>query len=206
MSLADLSFKLYTDSGLTTPFSGTYQLTHNVNLSDNPTDFVLYFGSTDSARQLQANSNPGVDAINLTPTNTLPEWDNATAYALGDLVEPTTPNGKVYKVTTAGTSHATTEPTWPTVGIGSTVSDGTVVWALQGNRHEITEIKLALTSGGLAGATGGGALNIGTTLTGGVVNAVQVNVRVTNAVTTVRNNTSHAEMAVFINEVVETEV
>ena len=49
--------------------------------------------------------------------------------ALGDRVEPSTPNGYVYECTTAGTTHASTEPTWPTTGIGSsTVSDGTVVW------------------------------------------------------------------------------
>src|SRR5512139_1088803 len=37
----------------------------------------------------------------------------------------TTRRGYVYECTTAGTSHATTQPTWPTSG---TVNDGTAVW------------------------------------------------------------------------------
>lgn len=206
MALVDLSFKLYTDTGLTTPFGGTYQLTHNTSLSDNPQDFVLYFGSADATRQLEANSNPGVDNITLTPTDQLDDWATATAYSLGDLVEPTTPNGKVYKCTTAGTSHASTEPTWPTASIGSTVSDGTVVWTLQGARHLVTEIKLASTNGGLAAATAGAALSLGTTVLGGTGNYEEVHIRVTNAVTTVRNNTGHPELSIDINEVVETEI
>lgn len=40
--------------------------------------------------------------------------------------EPTTPNGHVYKVVTAGTSGGS-EPTWPTT-TGATVTDGTVTW------------------------------------------------------------------------------
>jgi hypothetical protein len=55
-------------------------------------------------------------------------WVALTAYALGDIVVPTgTPNGYCYICTTAGTSHATTQPTWPTT-IGTTVADSTVVW------------------------------------------------------------------------------
>lgn len=201
-----ISFKLYTDSGLTTLFGGTLSLVHNTDLSDNPQDTTLYFGSTDDTVQLQANSDPGVDNITLTPTDTLADWATATAYSLDDLVEPTTPNGYVYKCTTAGTSHASTEPTWPTSGIGTTVSDGTVVWTFMGARHATTEIKLATTSGGLSGATPGAALSLGTTITGGVANAQEVHVRVTNAVTSVRNNASHSEIGIYINEVIETGV
>lgn len=53
-------------------------------------------------------------------------WVTLTAYALGVFVEPVTPNGRVYKCTTAGTT-AGPEPTWPTTE-GATVTDGTVVW------------------------------------------------------------------------------
>lgn len=54
-------------------------------------------------------------------------WVAATAYAVGDIVKPTTGTGlHYYRCTVAGTSHASTEPTWPTNG--STVSDGTVTW------------------------------------------------------------------------------
>ena len=51
----------------------------------------------------------------------------ATAYTLGDVVKPTTYNSHSYKCTTAGTSHATTEPTWTTTN-GNTTTDGTAVF------------------------------------------------------------------------------
>lgn len=207
MALSDLTFKLYTDSSLTTAYSGLEQLIHETDLSDNPQDLQLYFGSDESAgtRQLQATSNPGTDQITLTPTDDLADWVTATAYSLGDYVEPTTPNGFVYECTTAGTSGGS-EPSWPTSGIGTTVADGTAVWTFKGARHATTEIKLASTSGGLAGATAGAALNLGTTLLSGSANAVEVHMRVTNAVTNVRNNTGQPEISVDINEVVESEV
>ncbi len=53
-------------------------------------------------------------------------WVIGTAYSVGDLVKPTTPNSHYYRCTVAGTSHAATEPTWPTNG--STVTDGTATW------------------------------------------------------------------------------
>lgn len=60
-------------------------------------------------------------------------WVANTAYVLGNLVIPTSGHetGYQYKCTTAGTSHATTEPTWPTVS-GRTVIDSTVVWTCIG--------------------------------------------------------------------------
>ena len=54
-------------------------------------------------------------------------WTVNTAYLVGDIVTPTTDNGKYFECTTAGTSHATTEPTWDTV-TGHTTPDNTVVW------------------------------------------------------------------------------
>ena len=55
------------------------------------------------------------------------QWLANTAYAVGDWVRKTTANGYAYKCTVAGTSHAATEPTWPTT-IGNTVADNTVTW------------------------------------------------------------------------------
>ena len=53
-------------------------------------------------------------------------WVASTAYALGDIVVPTTSNGFWYECTTAGTSAAG-EPTWPTTE-GDTVADNTATW------------------------------------------------------------------------------
>lgn len=58
-------------------------------------------------------------------------WQASTAYSLGDAARPTTRNGKVYEVTTAGTSD-NSEPTWPTTA-GNTVTDGSVVWTCRNN-------------------------------------------------------------------------
>ncbi len=60
-------------------------------------------------------------------------WAVATAYIVGDYVRPTslsTFTGIVYKCTTAGTSHASTEPTWPT-DEDDTVVDESVTWTAQ---------------------------------------------------------------------------
>lgn len=205
MALSDLTFKLYTDTGLTSAFSGLYQLVHETDLSDNPQDFVLYFGSAESAgtRTLQATSNPGVDQIALTPTVISDSWAASTAYSLGDIVIPTTPNGFKYKVTTAGTSNST-EPTWPT-SIGGSVVDNTVTWECLAATHPTTEIKLATTSGGLSGATGGAALNLGTAILSGTANYVEVHIRITNTVTSINDNTGFPELALYINEVREIE-
>jgi len=54
-------------------------------------------------------------------------WVKNTAYTVGDLVKATTYNSHSYLCTIAGTSHATTEPTWPTTN-GTTKTDGTVTW------------------------------------------------------------------------------
>ncbi len=202
MAFTGSSFGLWNDTSLTSAFSGTLSLVNYTDLSDNPQDFVLYLGSPTSGRTLEATSNPGVDSITLTPTDILPSWDSATAYTLGTLVQPVTPNNLVYKCTTAGTSDAS-EPSWPTVGIGSTVVDNTCVWTLYAAHHPTTEIKLALTSLGLDSATGGAALAVGTSISGGASNKVAVYIRITNTVTTVSNNTGNEEIGVNINAVLE---
>lgn len=204
MALEDLTFKLYTDANLTTEFGGTLAVTHQTDLSDNPQDFLLYFGSTTADVKLQTTVNPGVDNITLTPTDILPEWVTATAHVIGDAIEPTTPNGYRYVVVTEGTTGGA-EPTWPTT-VGSQVADGTVVWQLASATHEPTEIKLATSAVGLDSATGGALLSLGNTITSGTANKVEVHVRVENTVTTVSDNTGQPEIGININDVTETAV
>lgn len=54
-------------------------------------------------------------------------WTANTAYSIGDKVFPSTNNGYYYECSDAGTSHATTEPTWPTTEFES-IADGTCRW------------------------------------------------------------------------------
>ena len=60
-------------------------------------------------------------------------WEASTAYIVGDYVRPaslSTFTGLTYKCTTAGTSHGSTEPTWPTT-VDDTVDDNGVIWEAQ---------------------------------------------------------------------------
>lgn len=69
-------------------------------------------------------------------------WQAGHAYILGDVVQPTTPNTHTYICVHAGTSHATTEPTWPTDG--SSVADNTVIWSDQGTPSQVVYLQAAL--------------------------------------------------------------
>ena len=63
-------------------------------------------------------------------------WASSTAYAVGDIVRASSvqASGLVFLCSTAGTS-ASTEPAWPT-DIGSTITDGTVVWSAVASAYE----------------------------------------------------------------------
>lgn len=78
----------------------------------------------------------GGTAVTVTATRTVANswattWAAGTAYVVGDVIRPTTGNGYLYKCIIAGTSHATTEPTWTTTA-GQVNTDGTVTWANAG--------------------------------------------------------------------------
>ncbi len=64
-----------------------------------------------------------------------------------------------------------------------------VVDANSGTGSPAADVKLALTAGGLPGATGGAALNLGTTINGGAANAVAVHIRVTDSTAVTGINT-----------------
>jgi len=204
MSYNNLTWYLYDDAGLTTPSDISITVSCQTDLSDGYHDYAFYFGSTDTGQKLQAQSNPGVDSIILTPTYILPYRLPSTAYILGDSIIPATPNGYRYTCTTAGTSSSGT-PTYG-VTVGGTTTDGTVVWTLTAEDSPTTEIKLASTSGGLAGATAGAGLSLGATLLSGVSNAVQVHMRVTNTITQASSSVSTPELGVNINAIIQTAV
>lgn len=199
MPFSGSSFGLWNDVDLTSAFSGTLSVVNKTDLSDNPQDFVLYLGSPTSGTLLQAQSNPGVDNIVITPTDISAQWVGETEYSLGTLIQD---GGLVYKCTTAGISDSV-EPSWPTTGIGTTVVDGTCIWTLYAAHHPITEIKLATDSGDLAAATPGGSLSIGPEVEGGAANHIELHIRITNTVTTVSNNTGNEEIGLYPNALIE---
>ena len=82
-------------------------------------------GEATNAKVILDNKFTGAITSFITTADVASDWVASTAYAVGDVVVPTTPTGRVYQVVTAGTSGAS-EPTWNTTG-GST-GDNTVVW------------------------------------------------------------------------------
>lgn len=80
------------------------------------------------------------------------DWAVSTVHALGDMVKSLNPKNYpeqrpfdtataddfLFECTTAGTSHASVEPTWPTVS-GNTVSDGTVTWTARLNTASVPD-------------------------------------------------------------------
>ena len=64
-------------------------------------------------------------------TGAFPSWVATTAYNVGDIIQPATPNGHVYKCIQSGISGTST-PTFPT-GAGLTVSDHTAIWQENGS-------------------------------------------------------------------------
>lgn len=79
--------------------------------------------------------------------------------------------------------------------IVASISDATTSSGL-----EATDVKLALTSGGLAGATGGASLNLGTSISGGTGNAVEIFIRVAFAA---GGLVSDQDVSIDINALVE---
>ena len=76
----------------------------------------------------------GVRGISAAPTITagpasLTAWSTGTVTAKYDVVGPSTPDGKVLVALNAGTTDASTEPTWPTT-VGDTIVDNDVTWLL----------------------------------------------------------------------------
>jgi hypothetical protein len=158
---------------------GWMQLPYGVLLGYPSSDEALYFGTEQALRFLPLRGGlrrPGDTFRRITPVvdewieRVISEegyraapWTADTDYSeatpslgiFASAVEPTAhdiwePGGSyVWVCTTEGTSHATTEPTWPgapTPGV-TTVTDGTVVWTCLGQTPEWITTKY-LTDGG----------------------------------------------------------
>lgn len=81
-------------------------------------------GDYDGDTVLEASTADGRIIVGFTPE----KWATATAYAIGQQVVPTVLNGFIYEVTVDGTSHATTEPVWPTTLTQTIVDNADVTW------------------------------------------------------------------------------
>ena len=195
------SLDFYTDSALTTS-AGTFDVNHLVDGTGDPQDFLYYLGSTETANKFQANSDPGVDQIAISLSAINPDWVAATGKSAGDRVVPTTPNGYKYEAQGVGTTHASTEPTWPTTK-GDTVVDNDITWENVGEVHVVTEFKLALSSGGLGTAVAGDPLDVGTQITGGTTNAVPIYVRIDDTTASIN---SGSDIRSITNTVLETPI
>lgn len=77
-------------------------------------------------------------------------WAAETEYSLEDYRVPTTDNGMRYECTTAGISGET-EPVWDK-GLGSTTSDGTVVWTCREKEASPAPLSVEIDTRGLGGA------------------------------------------------------
>jgi hypothetical protein len=75
-----------------------------------------------------------------------------------------------------------------------------IVDANSGTGSPATDVKLALSSGGLAGATGGAALDIGTEIESGTAGAVEIHVRILDSTHAVALNT---DLSLAVNSLAE---
>ena len=115
--------------------------------------YALRRGIPGTAQGIALNSNDVTDETKYPDGRTsFRNWTVNTAVKVGDLVRAVTGGqaGKIFMCTTAGTTHASTEPTWPAapsdanIANGSaiaTVSDNGVVWQLAS--HWYFGLKLA---------------------------------------------------------------
>lgn len=95
--------------------------------------FILEHMNLDSTVSFTLTVDEGVAALT---------WVTLTAYALGDTVIPTVPNGRFYKAIVAGTSDVG-EPTFPTL-VGDTVADATVTWEDQGLIVQVEDVNFVI--------------------------------------------------------------
>ena len=79
-------------------------------------------------------------------------WASGTSYSEGDIVIPSSRNGRRYRATNAGTSGSS-EPTWPTTA-GGTVTDNGVNWEEYGGEHADNEFFNDVSGNELAGGDG----------------------------------------------------
>ncbi len=117
---------VYAEGGAGPTHCGNYAEVRNATAGSGPWD-----GFTDAAREV---------------------WTTGDTISLHDIRRPTVPNGYYYVALGSGTTHATTEPTWPTRA-GSVVDDNGISWLRWGIYGDLTD-PVDIAWGGSSGATG----------------------------------------------------
>lgn len=172
-----VSFKFYADSGLLSELTlGQARELSDGTTPDTENDQIAYFGSTETGKKARATSDPGTDPVNVTPAYAVTVWAVSATIAEDDIRMPSNNNGKKYRALGSGTTHASTEPTWPTTD-GQTVTDNDFDWECLEDLHQPDEITLGLSAAALDINTPGAALSLGTSVLSEVANAVPVYIR-----------------------------
>lgn len=171
------SFGFFADAALTQPLTAWTRF-HTTDGALDPVDKQIWFGSNDSAKQVQAASAPGVDQITVSIGQLYPARADSEAIGTGERRRLDPSNNRIYEATNNGTTAAT--PPAFTTTVGATTVDGGVTWQCVGYEDTPDELKLADLQANLAAAVAGDPLNLGLTIIGGVGNAVSFWVRATD--------------------------
>lgn len=107
---------------------------------------------------------PGISADKITVGASDTQWAANTAKLQGEIVIPTVYNGFFYVAEDAGTTHATTEPVWPTTE-GTTIVDNVGVNSITWRAHSLNvlrmfDVNLAGTLYKIVATTGGAIYKI----------------------------------------------
>lgn len=165
----------------------TIEASSPLNLNFNGTgtsEFMFYFGSPDRSETARAADG---GEIYIMPVSVLKKWTPNTYYADGDIIEPLTSNGLMYRCTQSGTTGST-EPVWDTSTLGRENISGSAHFLNYGNKFVPADIQIATHRQKLDEATGGSAVRLGEEILGGVPIALYF--RVTNHYPKVRSDAS----------------
>lgn len=186
-----MAFKLYADKKLQKEADIHVTFTGIGNV-----DAVVYFGSNNPDEYLT----PATDAqIILKPVNLLKKWQPNYYYAINDIIEPTSPNGYMYRCVQAGKT-TDTEPEW---WVGKLPGKaGNAVFVECGQVFSPTAIKLALSRSALGSAIGGEGVKLGAKLQGG--KAIPVYIRINNDTYDIDNDLGCASRGLGTNETITT--
>lgn len=168
----------YTSAALDTPATHIDNATGGyLSETDLPWSEPLFYGNPITGEVIRDRTDPGVNTIVFEVLHDVPEWSAGLVVALNEEIRSTAHLGYVWRAQNAGTTHATTEPVWPTV-LGQTVVDNGITWECVYATLEPEDAILSNDAAGLDVNTPGAPLDFGVTeITAGAGNARQYWVR-----------------------------